>query len=232
MKKFVNTAIILILLCVCNIGVIYSQTTFKLINSPPPDPMFVQLRSSPVDPPDLVCLKVPPYLWSYGCSNTSAAMLIGYYDQNGFPDLYKGTFINGKAPFNNGFWKEKNLPDGRPNFINSISASVNGFDGRVINGNVDNFWVKINTKNNDPHPWVGDIPPVYFKVHPCTADYMGTSQDYFNLIDGGTNIFIDNNSGNKIFDSPDLSSPKIRDGIHGLRMFIEDCGYIVIENFT
>lgn len=232
MKKELKIAVILILLCVCNIEVTYSQNTVNTINSPPPDTEFVQLKSSQVDPSDLVVLKVPPYIWSYGCSNTAAAMLIGYYDQNGFPTLYKGGMNGGIAPFNNSLWTKNYLPGSIVNHKNSISASMNGFDGRVINGNFDNFWVKVGNINNDPHPWVGDNPPVYINIHPCTADYMGTSQDHFNTADGATNFIISKNHGNKIIDSPDWSYPTIRDGLHGLRMFIEDCGYTVVENFN
>lgn len=40
MKKELKIAVILILLCVCNIEVTYSQNTVNTINSPPPDTEF------------------------------------------------------------------------------------------------------------------------------------------------------------------------------------------------
>jgi hypothetical protein len=33
---------------------------------------------------------VPAFDWSYGCSATSAAMLFGYYDNTGYPNMYAG----------------------------------------------------------------------------------------------------------------------------------------------
>ncbi|NMD15002.1 MAG: hypothetical protein GYA78_06615 [Caldisericales bacterium] len=47
---------------------------------------------------------VPGFDWCYGCSATSAAMMMGYYDNNGFPDMYKGPTNNGVCPMNNQSW--------------------------------------------------------------------------------------------------------------------------------
>ena len=33
---------------------------------------------------------VPAFDWSYGCSATSAAMMFGYYDNIGYPNIYTG----------------------------------------------------------------------------------------------------------------------------------------------
>lgn len=33
---------------------------------------------------------VPPYLWRHGCGPTAVGMVLGYYDANGFPDLFAG----------------------------------------------------------------------------------------------------------------------------------------------
>ena len=33
-------------------------------------------------------LTVPAYEWSYGCAPTAAAMLLGYWDTHGFPNLF------------------------------------------------------------------------------------------------------------------------------------------------
>lgn len=33
---------------------------------------------------------VPPYLWRHGCGPTAVGMVLGYYDSNGFPDLFDG----------------------------------------------------------------------------------------------------------------------------------------------
>ena len=44
---------------------------------------------------------VPTFDWSYGCSATSAAMLAGYYDRTGYPDMYVGPTNGGVMPLDN-----------------------------------------------------------------------------------------------------------------------------------
>ena len=47
---------------------------------------------------------VPAFNWTYGCSATSAGMLCGYYDRNGYPNLYTGTVNGGVCPLDNSAW--------------------------------------------------------------------------------------------------------------------------------
>ncbi|NQU20322.1 MAG: SUMF1/EgtB/PvdO family nonheme iron enzyme [Candidatus Nealsonbacteria bacterium] len=42
-------------------------------------------------PSTIVLDDVPEYEWRRGCSPTSATMLMGYWDQNGYPNLWTGT---------------------------------------------------------------------------------------------------------------------------------------------
>ena len=53
---------------------------------------------------DVKILDVPAYDWTYGCSPTSAGMLIAYYDRHGYPGLYTGTDNYGVAPMTNEIW--------------------------------------------------------------------------------------------------------------------------------
>lgn len=58
--------------------------------------------SSPVRPPGVIAYPVDPtkanviipgvpsYLWRHGCGPTAVAMVLGYWDLNGFPDLFPG----------------------------------------------------------------------------------------------------------------------------------------------
>ncbi len=231
MRTLKLTDFLLVLLVFFDIGKSFSQTE-DIINSPPPSLGFVQTKSALADPSDLVVLQVPAYLWSYGCANTSAAMLIAYYDQNCYNNLYTGSKNGGIAPFSNSpFWPAANDIPGGMNYSNSISASKNGFDNRVTNGHVDDFWECYLCAGSDPNPsW----PPHTFSIQPCVADYMGTSQDYWNNLDGSTSVFTDNQTNTKVsnYTLCESQTPRKKDGIQGLREYIEQCGYVVIESFN
>ncbi len=40
---------------------------------------------------------VPAFYWSYGCSPTSAAMMMGYYDRTGYVSMYTGATDGGRV---------------------------------------------------------------------------------------------------------------------------------------
>ena len=42
---------------------------------------------------------VPAFDWSYGCSATSAAMMMGYYDNTGYSNMYAGPTNGGVCPY-------------------------------------------------------------------------------------------------------------------------------------
>ncbi|GAP20609.1 hypothetical protein [Leptolinea tardivitalis] len=49
-------------------------------------------------------LAVPAYNWVYGCSSVSAAMVAGFYDRGGYPNIYTGPTDGGVMPMNNSVW--------------------------------------------------------------------------------------------------------------------------------
>ena len=49
-------------------------------------------------------LTVPAFNWVFGCSSVSAAMIAGYYDRNGFPNMYTGPTNGGVMPLDNSSW--------------------------------------------------------------------------------------------------------------------------------
>ena len=51
---------------------------------------IVRIYDTP-PPQQKILSGVPEYEWRRGCSPTSAAMLMGYWDQNGYPNLWAGT---------------------------------------------------------------------------------------------------------------------------------------------
>jgi hypothetical protein len=54
--------------------------------------------------------EVPAFDWSYGCSPTAAAMLFGWYDRNGFTNIYRGPANGGVAPLDNSLWGDTVYP--------------------------------------------------------------------------------------------------------------------------
>lgn len=154
------------------------------MDSPPYPPVGSERPVVKEFPKSSVTLAVPTSTWTYGCSATSAGMLFGYYDRNGYPDMYTGPANGGVAPL-------ENLGQGIYTPIASacsIIATQNGFDGRTARGHVDDYWISYGSEG--PDPWVGNWSEHTWSS--CTADYMGTNQwkwDYNNsdgIVDANT----------------------------------------------
>jgi len=68
------------------------QVEMLTINSIPPEtyraPKYVPDEANG----DVYLQNTPIYDWSYGCSSTSAAMLVGYYDWHDYLNMYNGPF--------------------------------------------------------------------------------------------------------------------------------------------
>ena len=119
----------------------------------------------------------------------------------------------------------------------SIIATENGFDGRMTNGHVDDYWVSFGSAG--PDPWVGGTEHTWGN---CTADYMGTNQWKWDLdlngsvehnTDGATTLWANSNNG-KLYDYTPSSAYGLPQTAlcHGLRLFAESRGYTVVENYT
>jgi len=163
---------------------------------------------------------VPTLDWSYGCSATSASMYFGYFDRNGFPNMYTGPTNGGVFPLTNAVWGTGECP---------LSASHKGIDGRTIKGHVDDYWYGYSS-STDPYYgyWVQHSPL------DSVGDFMGTSQKYnWQNIDGGTTFFFATN-GAPLYDysGSEGSTPARRDGAHGMKLFAESRGYSVSSNYN
>jgi hypothetical protein len=202
-------------------------------------------------PGDVVLGDVPTSTWTYGSSATSAGMVFGYYDRVGYSNMYAGPTNGGVAPLTD--LGQGSTPGSPIAGSTSIIATENGFDGRVTDGHVDDYWVS--TGSTGPDPWVsGGTEHTWGD---STADYMGTNQwkwDYSSVpstdgtvdsnVDGNTTIWFFTSSASKLHDyqpnaalsenfgTPDTSM------CHGLRLFAESRGYTVeqsggnSQNFT
>lgn len=198
--------------------------------SPPPE----NYRGEAVELPALnvalgitVIPEVPAFNWCYGCTATSAAMAMGYYDRMGYPNMYIGPSNGGVCPLNNEtYWPNASSTIGEC----PLSVTHAGKDGRVIRGHVDDYWIAVD--NLGPDPFVVNGWPEHAQGE-CTGDYMGTSQSKFNNPDGYAWITYYHN-GDPLYDRPDFyDDGKLRrDACHGLRLFVESRGYSVDSNYS
>jgi len=166
---------------------------------------------------------VPAFDWSYGCSATSAAMMFGYYDNTGYPDLYTGPTNGGVCPMTNAIWGE-----GKDGFGECpLSATRMGVDGRAVEGHVDDYYDYYGSEADDPFI-IGNWTE---HVHgECTGDFMGTNQSQLGNTDGST-IFYYYSDGSPLYDYAG-SEPGNRDGCHGMKLFFESRGYTATNNYS
>jgi PKD repeat protein len=171
-------------------------------------------------------VNVPAFDWSFGCSATSAAMAAGYYDNNGYVNMYTGPANGGVMPMNNSIWGTAVI-NGETRSLCPLSATMNGLDGRTIRGHVDDFWYSTAVTADDPYITNGWTPHAYGD---CTGDFMGTNQSALGNVDGST-IFAFYPDGTPLYNYTG-GEPGMIDGCHGLRDFYESRGYTVLENFS
>ena len=153
---------------------VYSKSRASMIelypmSSGPTPSMAIDNHKVGVTPQSATMLSnVPTSNWTYGCSNTAAGMMFGYYDRIGYSNMYTGPTNGGVAP----------LTDlGNQT---SLIATRNGLDEITTNGHVDDYWISFNSSL--PDPWEGN-----WSEHTwgnCTADFMGSNQLKWDFIGG------------------------------------------------
>jgi len=165
---------------------------------------------------------VPVFNWCFGCSATSAAMIAGYYDRTGYPNMYTGPTNGGVMPLTNSSWPD--WYDGHAwRHQCPLSATRNGLDGRTTRGHVDDYWIQSGATG--PDPYVGN-----WTEHTqggCTGDYMGTSQWKWSdhNKDGWTQFWYYTNGAK-------WTGTYADDGGYGLQRFYESRGYTVVERYN
>jgi len=170
-------------------------------------------------PKTAVTLTTPAFDWTYGCSATSAGMMFGYYDRNGYPNFYTGPAGGGVCPLTNETWGKSTYP-GVTCGNCPIVATKQGVDARADYGHVNDYWYDSDSQV-DPYytgGWTQHAPL------DCAADFMGTNQ-YQNWanVDGSTTFYW-NPNGDPLYDYDPEDG---RDGCHGMKLFANYCGYTV-----
>ena len=162
---------------------------------------------------------VPTFDWCYGCANTSAAMMMGYYDRNGYSNMYAGPTNGGVCPSTNLTWGWGESP---------LSATHQGYDGLNVRGHVDDYYVYSGYEGEDPWMTGGWDPHDWAD---CTGDYMGTSQYSLGAHDGGTLFYIARD-GSRLHGIPEGEGFRDRDGCTGMANFVTSREYNAADYYT
>ncbi len=191
------------------------------LNVPGRKPQHMRMPAKQKSAGDVLLSNVPAYDWSFGCSATAAAMMAGYYDNNGYPNVYTGPANSGIAPMDNSIWGTAVI-NGETRSLCPLSATRFNLDGRTTRGHVDDYWIM--TDNSDPDPYItnGWTQHTYGD---CTGDFMKTNQSEFNNSDGSTTFtyFTDGGAYGNLNDG---------DGGYGLKLFFESKGCTVTQYYN
>lgn len=189
----------------------------KVPGSPPSSYRMKAATTSP----NAVTLHLPAYNWSFGCAATSAAMIAGYYDQNGYPNIYSGPTNEGLMPMTNSIWGYAMI-NGEKRAQCPLSATRDNVDGRTTRGFVDDYWVKNNSSEPDPYITNGWTQHEYAD---CTGDFMKTGQSAFDNDDGATVFYY-------YSDGSQYTGTDSKDGGYGFEQFLESRGYTVTKRYN
>ncbi len=151
-----------------------------------------------------VTLPLPgDYEWWYGCSPTSADMVMGHYDVHGYSGYNYDNFVPGGDAENSTF------SGPGPFLANDAIAS---------SGHISDFYGGGYLASGD------DVAPPWHSFN-CLADFMGTSQDSCGNVNGSTGFyyFLDGVP----FTESDAVTYSVTDpsGMYGIGEYIEYAGY-------
>ena len=151
----------------------------------------------------------PDYDWWYGCSPTSAGMMMGYYDINGYGGKDYSNLVAGGTAELSSF--------GNPGALaNSAIAS---------SGHIADFY-------SDGDGASGDDVDQPFHDFDCLADFMGTSQDSVGSSNGGTWFY--NWTDGARFTAEDAVTEGVwnESGMYGIGEYVDYAGYDTVELYN
>ena len=177
-----------------------------------------------------VIADVPPMEWTYGCYATAGTMMAGYYDRNGYPNVYTDSTNGGVFPLDTSVWGTIDMSGQNTSQMSQcpLTATKIGLEGRTERGHHEDYWVGYGTENNEPDPYmVGG-----WEEHEpdCIADFMGTNQWKYGVKDGATNVKFNLKGYPHYFPETtyNVNSGKYhKDGMMGLSEYFESVGYDV-----
>ncbi len=147
----------------------------------------------------------PDYNWWYGCSPTSAGMMMGYYDYNGYGGLYYQQLVPG------GPAELSTYPSGSPAGTYRAQAVIASDD------HIADYWVAYDESGNDPNPGGHSDN--------CLADFMETSKDSAGNSDGGTTFWYAISGAQTTPTDIEGASVESSSGMYGIKEYVEYRGY-------
>ncbi len=204
-----------------------------VISGPPTPPPGFELQRQSVALPEpnvagtVKTLTVPAFSWVFGCSAVSGSMIAGYYDRNGYPNMYTGPTAGGVMPLDNSSWPT--FTDGVNTYRNNpLAASKNGVDGRTSKGSIDDYWVSYVSTAPDPYitgAWTQHVWGT------AIGDYMKTSQSAYANTDASTTFYTYNDSS-RLNCSGMAGLGITNDGTYGRKLFYQARGYAVTDCYN
>jgi len=163
------------------------------------------------------------YDWWYGCSPTSAGMMMGYYDRNGYDAVSYSNLVPGGVAESNSYGGGGGADfDGDPTpdlLCNKIIASA---------GHIADFWVGYGQSGNDPLGGARTFPDDFDSL----ADFMGTSQDSCGNSDGATTFYF-YSSGAEFHDHDAVTHAlQNLDGMYGIGEYVDFATYDTVNLYT
>jgi hypothetical protein len=149
-----------------------------------------------------VNLNGPSYGWWYGCSPTSAGMMMGYYDIHGYGGLSYSNLVPG------GVAEGSTFPSTAGTWQYLAQYTI------ASPGNVADFY-------SGAYGTSGDDVKTPFHSFNCLADFMGTSQDSAGNSNGSTTFYFWQN-GAKTYAKNVIGLP---DGMLGMDEYFRYAGY-------
>jgi hypothetical protein len=159
----------------------------------------------------------PDYEWWYGCSPTSAGMMMGYYDIKGYGGKSYSNLVPGRVAELTTFPSTDKLylyqaqyAIASPGYIQAFYRNANSTDYglRTLYFGVS-----------------GDDKPALHPTPDSLADYMGTSQDSVNSSNGSTWFYYFTN-GSKFYATDAFNySVWQQDGMFGMYEYVNAMGY-------
>jgi hypothetical protein len=155
------------------------------------------------------------YQWWYGCAPTSAGMMMGYYDRNGYMSYSYAGLVPG------GIAEASSFP--------STAGSWDYLCQYVIasSGHVSDFYITGYGTSGD------DVSPPYHNFN-SLADFMGTSQDAYGNANGFTTLWYWDD-GSPLYDYEiETFGPSYYNssGMYGIGEYIQYAGYDTVTLYN
>jgi hypothetical protein len=167
-----------------------------------------------------VNLNGPSYGWWYGCTATSAGMMMGYYDRNGYGGLSYANLVPGGVAENFTQYQPNPPYETRSTLVQNAIASQ---------GHVNDYYRSAGVPDNSggfvAYGGLGDDVATLTHANNSLADFMGTNQDSVGNSNGSTWLYYFTNGAR--FTASDALSYGLadKDGMYGMSEYFGYASY-------